>query len=91
MADKRNKRQVLSQTRKLKDSKNTNDKKPLYLHRLKGNYALELSSIFWGVSNRKEGASTPYAQGHIGGEPEPSKPLSEDGRRWMSSSVIPPL
>ncbi|GBM41457.1 hypothetical protein AVEN_130926-1 [Araneus ventricosus] len=36
-----------------------------YLHRLKGNYTLQLSSLFSGLSDRKEGHPPSYAQGHI--------------------------
>ncbi|GBM00469.1 hypothetical protein AVEN_111705-1 [Araneus ventricosus] len=60
-----------------------------YLHHLNGNCTLQLSSLLWGLSDRKEEPSTPYAQGRIEGETATSKPLSLDGEKFCSE--IPPL
>ncbi|GBM56036.1 hypothetical protein AVEN_34737-1 [Araneus ventricosus] len=65
----------------MKGQRKYKPQKIAYLHRLKGNYTLKLSSLFWGCQIVKNGRPPPYAQGHIGGEPEPSKPFSEDGQK----------
>ncbi|GBN54552.1 hypothetical protein AVEN_85604-1 [Araneus ventricosus] len=86
MEDKRNsnKRQVLSQNRLVEASlpPRLSPRKTQQKYKRKNNLfasrkrQLHIANVIpiWGSSDREEGASTPYAQGHIEGETASSKP-----------------